>query len=83
MFLKINVVTNESRYSIKVKYILLILFKTNIFLGYHSPITIRKQPQRRTIKPRRRKVLPTYTIPHINTTIKKVITRTIARKFEL
>ena len=32
---------------------------------------IRKQPQRQTIKPRRRKVLHTYTIPYINATTKK------------
>ena len=45
---------------------------TNLFSGYSSPMWIRKQPQRRTIKPRRRKVLSTNAIPHIDATIKKV-----------
>ena len=40
-------------------------------MGYRSFMWIRKQPQRRTIKSRRRKILLTHTIPKINATIKK------------
>ena len=40
-------------------------------MGYRSPMWIRKQPQRRTTKSRRRKILLTHTIPKINATIKK------------
>ena len=51
MFLKINVVTKESPYSTKIKYILSIQFQDEHILGYRSPMWIGKQPQCRTIKP--------------------------------
>ena len=71
MFLKINVVTRESQFSVKPKVILLIhLQDEHIFEIPQSPVD-QKQLKRRTIKPRRRKILPTNTIPNINATIKK------------
>ena len=41
-------------------------------MRYRSLIWIKKHPQRRTIKLRRRKVQSTYTMPYIKPTIKKV-----------
>ena len=75
MFFKINVVTNESRYSIKIKFILSIHFPDEHIFGKPQSHVDQKQPQRRTIKFRRRKKLPTYTIPNINATIEKIFTR--------
>ena len=44
-------------------------------MGYRSPMWIKKQPQRSTIKSRRRKILPTHTMSNINATIEKIFTR--------
>ena len=64
----------KSQYSIKIKFILLIHFQDEHILGYRSTICIKKQPQRRTIKSRRRKILSTHTISNINATTEKVFT---------
>ena len=78
MFLKTKDAITESQYSTKTKYVLLKHFPEyvllNLFLGYNSPMWIRKQPQCCTTKSRRRQILPTHTISNYNATIKKVFT---------
>ena len=49
------------------------LSRRTYFWDTAVPCGSKKQPQRQTIKPRRRKILPTYTIPNINATIEKVL----------
>ena len=66
----------ESLFSIKTKYILLIHFQEeHIFGNTAVPCGSENSPQYRTVKFRRRNILSTYTIPHINATIKKNFTQ--------
>ena len=51
MFSKTNVVTKESPYSTKIKYILLIHFQDEHIVGIPQSHVDQKMPQRRTIKP--------------------------------
>ena len=70
-FLKINDVIEESQYSTKI---LFLHSHEEIFLGYSSPMGIRKYPQCCTIKSRRRQTLSTHTISNTEATIKKNFT---------
>ena len=61
----------ESQYSIKIKYILLIHFQVGHIFGIPQSHVDQKTATIPTIKSRRRKILPTYTIPYTYATTKK------------
>ena len=66
MFPKVYDVIEESQYSTKMKYILLIHFQEELIFGIQQSYVDKKKPQCCTFKPRRKQILPTHTISNTN-----------------